>query len=310
MTTRIGFIGLGAMGLPMAVNLMRAGHDVVGYDINAGCVKRYANDHGGKTGSLAEIVAHSEIVFTMLPAGEHVQKCVRELVDAGLKDRIIVDFSTIGVEAARAAHAYCAGHGLRLLDAPVTGGVIGAERGTLTIMVGGSEADFERIRPLLQAMGKTVTLAGGPSCGQAIKVCNNMASGIIKIAISEAFALARKLGVDEKILFDVAAHGSANCFALTSTCPVPSLVPSAPSSHNYAGGFAARLMLKDMKLAQDAAAAYGVPVTVASVATSLYEHCVSAGLGDLDNSIVFKFITHEYQDYITENKTPRGNAPN
>lgn len=294
MKPSIGFIGLGAMGLPMAINLKNAGYPVFGMDISTACSDHFAKAGGTITQSVEQIVSSSEIIVTMLPTGEHVKACLENLIQAGLKDKLLIDFSTIGVEYSLEIHRLCDEHGLRCLDAPVTGGVIGAEKGTLTLMVGGTRDNFEAAQPIFQAVGKSITYAGGPSCGQAVKVCNNMAAGIIKIAISEAFALAKSLGVDENVLFDVASKGSANCFALTTTCPVPGLVPNAPSSHGYKGGFATKLMLKDMKLAQNAASTRGVATTLGAVATSLYEHCAGAGLGDLDNSIVFKFITKDY----------------
>lgn len=294
MSLRIGFIGLGAMGLPMANNLRKAGHDVLAMDLNAASARRYAGLGGRVTDSLGELAASSDAVITMLPAGEHVRACLDDLIAAGLRDRLFMDCSTIGVEHARALHEKAVAHGLRYIDAPVSGGVMGAEKASLALMVGAERADFEAMLPVLQAVGSAITHTGAPGTGQAVKVCNNMAAGIIKIAISEAFALARSLGVSDQVLFDVASKSSASCFALTTTCPVPGLLPNAPSSHGYQGGFATRLMLKDMKLAQSAAAAFGVPVTMGSAATSLYEHCVGAGLGDLDNSIVFKFITKDY----------------
>lgn len=293
MMQRIGFIGLGAMGYPMAVNLNKAGFDVLGLDINADALDRFVSEGGKAAASLRDIVQHSDVVATMLPTGIEVRECVHELIEAGLADTVLIDFSTIGVEGATEIHRLAGQHGIRVMDAPVSGGVMGAERATLAVMVGGDHDDFEQIRPVLDAVGTAVTYTGGPGCGQAVKICNNMAAGIIKVAVAEAFALAQRLGVDKQVLFDVASKSSANCFALTTTCPVPGLVPSAPSSHDYEGGFATRLMLKDMKLAQAAAATYGVPVALASAATSLYEHCTQAGLGDLDNSIVFKYITHD-----------------
>jgi 3-hydroxyisobutyrate dehydrogenase len=234
----------------------------------------------------------------MLPTGQDVVQCAQLLIEQGLCDKLLIDMSTTGVEPALALHKLAADNALRVLDAPVTGGVMGAAKGTLTVMVGGAKSDFEAAAPILNTVGRFVTYAGAAGCGQAVKVCNNMAAGIIKIAISEAFALAKKMGVDEQVLFDVASNGSANCFALTVSCPVPGLVPQAPSTHDYRGGFATKLMLKDMKLAQSAAATYGVPLSLGSVATSLYEHCVSAGLGDYDNSIVFKFITKDDVNHL------------
>jgi len=205
-------------------------------------------------------------------------------------DHVLIDCSTTGVPSARRMHELAKTHHLSMLDAPVTGGVIGAEAGTLTIMVGGDASLFESMRPILSVMGKTLIHAGGPSAGQAVKICNNMAAGIIKIAISEAFVLARKLGVDERVFFDVASSGSAQSFALTRTCPVPGLVESSPSTRDYANGFATKLMLKDMILAQEAAMASGAATVLGGAATQLYQLCANSGMGEKDNGIVYQFL--------------------
>jgi 3-hydroxyisobutyrate dehydrogenase len=293
MSQNIGFIGLGAMGLPIATNLANKGFAVLGYDINPASAARFEANGGRIAETLREVVEHSDVIITMLPAGRDVLSCAESLIAEGFSNSLLVDLSTTGVEAARALHELGDVHGIRVLDAPVSGGVMGAVKGTLAVMVGGAQADFDLAAPIFEALGSFVKHAGGPGCGQAVKICNNMAAGIIKIAISEAFALAKSMGIDESVFFEIASRGSANCFALTVTCPVPGLVESAPSTKGYSGGFATRLMLKDMKLAQSAAASSGVPLSLGSVATSLYEHCVAAGLGDYDNSIVYKFITKE-----------------
>lgn len=289
----IGFIGLGAMGLPMAANLVRAGHSVFGFDSSAAALGAFAERGGFPSNSVAELMANADVIVTMLPNGP-VLLDVLQRADGILPHcrpgQVLVDCSTTGVPSARQMHALAAEQGLPALDAPVTGGVGGAAAGTLTIMVGGDASVFERVRPVLGAMGKNLVLAGGPGTGQAVKICNNMAAGIIKIAISEAFVLARKLGVDEKTFFDVASSGSAQAFALSKTCPVPGLVESSPSSREYSNGFATKLMLKDMILAQEAAMASGAATLLGGAATHLYQLCANAGMGDKDNGIVYQFL--------------------
>lgn len=293
MTKNIGFIGLGAMGLPMAINLVKGGHRVVGLDLAEPARAAFSGSGGSATASVADVMAQSDIVFTMLPNGPSVIALFE--ADDGLlahsrPGQVLVDCSTTGVPSARKLHALATAHGLSMLDAPVTGGVGGAEQATLTIMVGGAVDLFEAICPVLTLMGRNLIHAGAASAGQAAKVCNNMAAGIIKIAITEAFILARKLGLDEKVFFDIASSGSAQAFALTKTCPVPGLVPTAPSSRNYTNGFAARLMLKDMKLAQEAAIEIGAATVLGGAATQLFQLCVNAGHGDRDNSIVYEYL--------------------
>lgn len=289
---RIGFIGLGAMGLPMAQNLVARGHDVLGFDSAAR--PAFTASGGRLAASVREVVEHAETLFTMLPNGAIVLDVVASQVLPHIRPgQLLVDCSTIGVPGARQLHALAAERGLAVLDAPVTGGVGGAQAATLTIMVGGDEAVFGAARELLAAMGSKLVYAGGPGNGQAVKICNNMAAGIIKIAISEAFVLARQLGVDERLFFEVAAAGSAQAFALTRTCPVPGLVESSPSSRGYQNGFATSLMLKDMVLAQEAAMASGAATVLGGAATHLYQLCANAGLGDQDNGIVYQYLSRQ-----------------
>ncbi len=243
-------------------------------------------------GSVREVVDHADTLFTMLPNGPIVLDVVAsQILPHSRPGQLLVDCSTIGVPSARQLHALAAERGLGVLDAPVTGGVGGAQAATLTIMVGGDEAAFGAARELLSAMGSKLVYAGGAGNGQAVKICNNMAAGIIKIAISEAFVLARQLGVDERVFFEVAAAGSAQAFALTRTCPVPGLVESSPSSRGYQNGFATSLMLKDMVLAQEAAMASGAATVLGGAATHLYQLCANAGLGEQDNGIVYQYLS-------------------
>jgi 3-hydroxyisobutyrate dehydrogenase len=290
----IGFIGLGNMGAPMAANLVKAGHRVVGYDVNASAVQALASAGVQAAHSAAEAVHGADIVITMLPAGEHVREVwlhqggLIEAVKGGKP--LLIDCSTIDVESARVVTEAARGAGFEMLDAPVSGGVGGATAATLTFMVGGSETAFARGRPVLQAMGRNIVHAGGPGAGQAAKICNNMMLAINMVGVSEGFLLARKLGLDWGKLFQIASTSSGQSWALSSYCPAPGPVPAAPSNGDYAAGFMAALMLKDVKLSQAAADAVGSPTPLAAQAMSFYQAVVDAGDGGKDFSIVFRWL--------------------
>src|SRR6195256_3547861 len=290
---RIGFIGLGNMGLPMAQNLLRAGHAVAGFDLNAETSERLTASGGTRANSAAEVCRDAEIVITMLPAGEHVRDVY--LGDAGVlaaaaPATLFIDSSTIDVETSRAVAQAAEGRGLPMVDAPVSGGVAGAEAATLTFMVGGSSEAFARARPVLESMGKTIVHAGGPGTGQAAKICNNMILGASMIVVSEAFLLAEKLGLDAQRLFDIASKSSGQCWSMTSYCPVPGPVPTSPANRDYKAGFTAAMMLKDLKLAQDAAKAAGAETPLGADAAKIYGEYVEAGEGPRDFSGVIRFI--------------------
>ena len=258
--TTIGFIGLGNMGAPMAANLVKAGHQLTGFDIVAGRAEALRTKGGRAVATMADAAAAGEIVITMLPAGPDVRSVY--LGDAGVlaharKDALLIDCSTIDVETARAVAAAASQAGFAMLDAPVSGGVIGAETAGLTFMVGGNAEAFERGRPVLAGMGRTIVHAGPAGNGQAAKICNNMILAISMIGVSEAFVLAEKLGLAHQALFDVASTSSGQCWSLTSYCPVPGPVPASPANNDYKPGFASALMVKDLTLAQDAAKAAG-----------------------------------------------------
>jgi 3-hydroxyisobutyrate dehydrogenase len=247
----IGFIGLGNMGAPMAANLLKAGHQVSGFDIVAGRAEALRTKGGQVAATMAEAGAAGEIVITMLPAGPDVRSVY--LGDAGIladarKDALLIDCSTIDVDTARAVAADAANAGFDMLDAPISGGVVGAETASLTIMVGGNVEAFERGRPLLAAMGRTIVHAGPSGNGQAAKICNNMILGASMIAVCEAFSLAERLGLAAQTLFDISARSSGQCWALTSYCPVPGPVPASPANRDYTPGFTAAMMLKDLRL--------------------------------------------------------------
>jgi len=290
----IGFIGLGNMGAPMAANLVKAGHRVTGFDINANAVQALAAAGGRAAGSAAEAVKGADVVITMLPAGEHVREVW--LHQGGLIEAVkgstalLIDCSTIDVESARVVTEAARIAGFEMLDAPVSGGVGGATTGTLTFMVGGSEAAFTRGLPILQAMGKNIVLAGGPGAGQAAKICNNMMLAINMVGVAEGFLLAQKLGLEWDKLFQIASTASAQSWAMTSYCPAPGPVPAAPSNRDYAPGFMAALMLKDVKLSQAAADATGSPTPLAAHAMSFYQSVVDAGNGGKDFSVVFRWL--------------------
>jgi 3-hydroxyisobutyrate dehydrogenase len=290
----IGFIGLGNMGAPMAANLAKAGHRVVGYDINASAAKALAASGVAAAASASDAARGAEIVITMLPAGEHVRDVW--LHQGGLIEAVkgstplLIDCSTIDVESARVVSEAARVAGFEMLDAPVSGGVGGAMAATLTFMVGGSETAFARGLPVLQAMGKNIVHAGAPGAGQAAKICNNMMLAINMVGVSEGFLLAQKLGLDWDKLFQVASTASGQSWALTSYCPAPGPVPAAPSNRDYAAGFTAALMLKDVKLSQAAADATGSPTPLGAHAMSFYQAVVDAGEGGKDFSVVFRWL--------------------
>jgi 3-hydroxyisobutyrate dehydrogenase len=290
---RIGFVGLGNMGLPMALNLVKAGHAVSGFDVNAAALDRLAAS-GGQVASRPG--ADVDIVITMLPSGAEVRQVYLAgdgVLGSAASDTLLIDCSTIDVEAARTVAAAAHDKGLAMLDAPVSGGVGGAQAGTLTFMVGGPQAAFERAKSVLEAMGKTIIHAGAAGSGQAAKICNNMILGISMIAVSEAFVLAEKLGLDHQKLFDIASRSSGQCWSLTNYCPVPGLVPTSPANRDYQPGFTAAMMLKDLKLAQDAARMANAATPLGAEAAALYGLFVANGASHHDFSGIIRFLRGE-----------------
>lgn len=287
----IGFIGLGLMGTPMAANLVKAGHLVTGYDIVQSHMDRAAS-HGVRPAKSAdEAAAGADMVVTMLPSGHDTLAVWGGGVLAAAKpETLFIDSSTIDVASARAAHSLAAQAGMLSLDAPVSGGVGGADAGTLTFMCGGSSIAFARARPVLDAMGKRAVHCGEAGSGQAAKICNNMILGISMIGVCEAFVLGEKLGLSHQALFEVASTSSGQCWSLTSYCPVPGPVPAAPSNRDYSPGFTAALMLKDLRLAQDAAASAGAVTPMGAEAAQLYALLNAWGDGGLDFSAIIRLI--------------------
>jgi 3-hydroxyisobutyrate dehydrogenase len=290
---RIAFIGLGNMGLPMAINLVKAGHQVEGVDLNPASLAKL-KEAGGAPVEFARVAAsRADAVITMLPAGKHVREVylgVGGIIENANPGTLLIDCSTIDVETARAVAAGAEKKGLMMLDAPVSGGVGGAAGGTLTFMVGGSAQAFTRAESILQKMGKTIVHAGGAGTGQAAKICNNMILGISMIAVSEAFVLAEKLGLDHQKLFDISSKSSGQCWSMTSYCPVPGPVPASPANRDYQAGFTAAMMLKDLRLAQDAAKTAGANTELGADAERIYSAYAGSGQAEKDFSGIIRFI--------------------
>jgi 3-hydroxyisobutyrate dehydrogenase len=290
---RIGFVGLGNMGLPMAQNLIKAGHQVEGVDVTTAATDRLKAAGGAVAETHKIAAARADVVITMLPAGQHVREVylgsggIIENANAGT---LLIDCSTIDVETARAVAAAAEGKGLLMLDAPVSGGVAGAAAGTLTFMVGGPERAYDRALSILQHMGRTIVHAGGAGNGQAAKICNNMILGVSMIAVSEGFLLAEKLGLDAQKLFDIASKSSGQTWAMTGYCPVPGLVPTSPANRDYQAGFTTAMMLKDMKLSQDAAKAAGAKTPMGAAAAALYGQYADSGEAGRDFSGIIQFL--------------------
>ncbi len=289
----VGFIGLGNMGGPMAANLAKAGHAVSAFDISADAVER-AREAGCATAStVAETAAGREVVITMLPAGAEVSEVYRGeggVLSVAAPGTLLIDCSTIDVDTARDVAATAAEGGWALLDSPVSGGVAGAAAGTLTFMVGGEAEAVERARAVLGDMGKAVIHAGASGAGQTAKVCNNLILAVSMIGVCEAFGMADRLGLERQTLFDIVSKATGQCWALTSYCPVPGPVPNAPSNREYAPGFTAAMMLKDLRLAQTAAASAGAASPLGAEAAALYTLFCNAGNGADDFSGIMKMI--------------------
>jgi len=293
---QIGFIGLGNMGFPMAQNLIKGGHAVNGFDIDGTVRDKFHAAGGAVAGSIDVACASAEVLITMLPSGKEVREVY--LGEGGVlasapEGALLIDCSTIDVESARAVAAAAGVNELAMLDAPVSGGIAGAQAGTLTFMIGGSEQAFERAKPVLGAMGNTIVHAGGSGNGQAAKICNNMILGVSMIIVSESFLLAEKLGLEAQKLFDVASNSSGRCWSLTNYCPVPGPVPASPANRGYQAGFTAAMMLKDLKLAQAAAKSAGVRAPLGAGAAALFELYVDQGNAATDFSGIINMLRGE-----------------
>lgn len=289
--TRVAFIGLGNMGSGMAANQAKAGREVVAFDLSEAALARAKDQGMTPAASAGAACKDADIVITMLPAGQHVREVYMDaILPNAPKDALLIDCSTIDVDSARTVARDASMQGFRAADAPVSGGTAAAEGGTLTFMVGCREQDFAEFEDALKPMAKAVIRAGDSGTGQAAKICNNMLLGISMIATCEAFALAERLGLDAQRFYDIASKASGQCWSLTSYCPWPGPVPAAPSNRDYEGGFAAAMMLKDLKLAQDAADMAGAPTPLGGGAEALYSELVDRGYGQRDFSIMLQML--------------------
>jgi len=278
------------MGGPMAANLVKAGHDVWGFDLSEAS-RNAAGAHGVNAAStLPQAVLNADCIITMLPKGQHVLAVWSDLASVIPEGTLLIDCSTVDVESARKAHALGSAMGCLSLDAPVSGGTTGAEAGTLTFMVGGSESAFASGKAILEAMGRKIVHCGGDGAGQAAKICNNMILGISMIGVCEAFGLAEKLGLSHQALFDVASTSSGQCWSLTTYCPVPGPVPTSPANNDYRPGFATALMLKDLLLSQEAAQQSGAATPLGAHAADLYAQFEAAGHGGEDFSAIIRML--------------------
>ncbi|MCC9622923.1 3-hydroxyisobutyrate dehydrogenase [Thalassospira sp. MA62] len=289
----IGFVGLGNMGGPMAANLIKAGHVVKVFDLSKDAVKKAGEEGAYPVASIREAASDVDFVITVLPAGRHVLSVYEGpdgIIANAKPGATLIDSSTIEVDIARKAAELAVAAGLGAVDAPISGGTAGAAAGTLTFMVGGAKEDFDRAEPILSDMGSNIIHAGDSGAGQAAKICNNMVLGVSMIAVSEAFMLAKRLGLDAQRLFDISSKASGQCWALTSYCPVPGPVPGSPANRDYQPGFAVDMMLKDLKLAQQAAAGAGATAPMGALAESLYALYSASGSGEKDFSAIVKML--------------------
>lgn len=301
-TYTVAFLGLGHMGGPMAANLVKAGHTVAGFDVVPAALDAARAKGVPVAGSAAEAATGADVVLTMFQTGRQVLDAYRGtgdqpgLLAAATPGTLFLDCSTIDVHDARDAAELALAAGHRSLDAPVSGGVVGAEAGTLTFMVGGTAEDFGEIRPLLEAMGKRVVHCGDHGAGQAAKVCNNLILGVSMIAVSEAFVLGEKLGLSHEALFDVASAASGQCWALTTNCPVPGPVPTSPANRDYQPGFAGALMAKDLSLAVNALESTGVAGRMGSLAAEIYDTFAAEGGAGRDFSAIITDIRQKSEE--------------
>src|SRR6476661_7980025 len=288
---RIAFIGLGHMGGGMAPNLVKAGHEVRAFDLVPEAVEKAAQAGCSAAPSAAEAVKDADVVITMLPAAKHVRAVFENDIAPNAKPgALLIDCSTIDVASARDVGEQMKAKGFDFVDSPVSGGIAAAAAGTLALMVGGTDAQFDRARPFLEPMAKAVIHAGPLGSGQAAKICNNMILGATMAATVEGFVLAKKLGLDLQTFFDISSKASGQSWSMTSYCPVPGVGPETPADRDYEGGFAAALMLKDLKLAEEAAQQVGAYTPMGAEAEELYQRFVDRGGGGKDFSGIIKMI--------------------
>lgn len=289
----IGFVGLGHMGLPMAINLVKAGHQVTGYDLQATALQQFAAAGGHIAHNLHDTGTDRDVTITMLQKGQQVlQVCLGKdgLFHKAKPGSLFIDCSTIDVQTSREVHNLAKENHLLSVDAPVSGGVAGAAAGTLTFMVGGEQKAFSAAQSILASMGQKIIHTGDAGSGQAAKICNNMILGISMIAVSEAFTLAKQLGLAPEKLFEVVSSSSGQCWAMTKYVPVPGILDHVPANNDYKPGFAAAMMLKDLLLSQDSAQSVHVTTPLGARTTELYQHFIDQGMGESDFSAIIKFI--------------------
>jgi len=290
---KVGFIGLGNMGGGMARNILKAGHELKVFDLNSDAVAALRAEGAQAAASAVDAATDVDAVITMLPAGKHVRSVYlgpEGVIAAAAAGTVLMDCSTIDVDSARAVGEAASEAGLLMVDAPVSGGVAAAAAGSLTFMVGGTADAFAAARPYLDQMGANVIHAGDSGAGQAAKICNNMMLGIQMISVAEAFILAEKLGLEAQKLFDISSKASGQCWSLTSYCPAPGPVPTAPANNDYKAGFAAAMMLKDLRLAQEAAASAGASTPLGAMSRDLYEKFAAESADDMDFSGIINML--------------------
>ena len=289
---KIGFIGVGNMGGPMARNLIGAGHSLKVFDLSEEAVNFVVQSGAERAESIQDAAKGVEIVVTMLPVGGNVREVFLGdgVVTAADPGTLFIDSSTIDVESAVAVHEAAAAAGFEMIDAPVSGGTIGADAGTLTFMCGGSKSAFDRARPILEGMGGNIVHCGEAGQGQIVKICNNMIAGIANLATVEAFVMGEKLGVDRQVLYDVISTSSGSTWILEKACPMPGPLPASSASNDFKPGFMAKLMLKDLRLSQAASQMAGTPTPLGAAATAAYQQHINNGFGDLDQSSICKLI--------------------
>ena len=299
MTTQtIAFIGLGHMGRPMAHNLIKAGYQLHVYDVMPEAIQSMAKLGATPAKSIADATQHADIIITMVQTGQQVSAlCLDEggIFKHARAEVLYIDCSSIDIVTTRGLHEAAQKHGIAMLDAPVSGGVAGAEAATLTFMVGGLEENFHRAQSILSKMGKKIVHAGQAGSGQAAKICNNLLLGISMVGVCEAFSLASKLGLEPKKFFEISSNASGQCWSMTSYCPVPDVIATAPSNNGYKPGFMAKMMLKDLRLGQHAAESVNASIPLGAAVTELYEMYVNNGFGEFDFSGIINFIANKQE---------------
>jgi 3-hydroxyisobutyrate dehydrogenase len=291
--TKIGFVGLGHMGLPMAINLVKAGHHVIGYDLQSSTIEQLVTAGGHAAHHLHEVAIERDVVITMVQTGQqvmHVCVGIDGLFTRMRQGSLFIDCSTIDVKTARDLHQHAAEFDLLAVDAPVSGGVAGAHAATLTFMVGGTSKACDTAKPVLSAMGQKIITTGDAGSGQAAKICNNMILGISMVAVSEAFILAEQLGLSAEKLFDVVTHASGQCWAMSHYVPVPGILDKVPANHDYQPGFTATMMLKDLILSQQAAKVAQIKTPLGAKTMELYQQFIDEGQGKVDFSAIIKLL--------------------